>query len=88
MAHDVPYAYDLGVVSGYANREITLRDLEDEVLLLLALDHAGLDCFDESGTVVRVDDGLSDLENHVSSAPFADPILTRAAIPLSSALNG
>jgi hypothetical protein len=30
--------------------------------------------------VVRVDDGLSDLENHVSSAPFADSILTRAAL--------
>src|SRR3712207_7133759 len=58
-----------GVGSGNTDGQVTLSDLEHEVLLFLALDHSGFDSLDESGTVVRVDDGLSDLENHVSSAP-------------------
>ena len=82
LADDVPDTDDLGVVGGNAHGQIALRDFEDEVLLLLALDHAGLNCFDERGTVVRVDDGLSDLENHVSSAPFAAASLSRQATPL------
>src|SRR5690606_2008980 len=81
LTHYVAHADDLSVICGDANRKITLRDLQDEVLLLLAFDHACFDRFDECGTVVRVDDGLSDLENHVSSAPFAGSMLARGFGP-------
>src|SRR5690606_24890594 len=81
LADDITHTDDLGVVGGDAHRKITLSDLENEVLLLLAFDDASLDRFDECCTVVRVDDGLSDLENHVSSAPFASSLLARATAP-------
>ena len=48
-----------------------LGDLELEIGALLALDGAGLHLFDESRTVVRVDDGLADSEAHVNVTPFA-----------------
>src|SRR5919112_4117406 len=82
LADHVPDADDFGVGSGNTDGKITLSNLEYEVLLLLALDHSSFDGLDESGTVVRVDDGLSDLENHVSSAPFATPRLPRLEIVL------
>ncbi|MCO5576786.1 hypothetical protein L7F22_030606 [Adiantum nelumboides] len=70
LTDHVADADDLDVVRGNAYRQITLSDLQDEVLNILTLDRSSLDRLDECGTVVRVDDGLSDLENHVSSGPF------------------
>ena len=87
LANHVADADDLGVVRGNPDGQVALRNLEDEVLLLLALDRPGLDGLDESGTVVRVDDGLADLENHVSSSPFRYPQVNTPGAAVSQGID-
>src|SRR5690606_20306377 len=72
LPDDVTHTDELGIVGGDADGQVALSDLEHEVDLVLALDGPGLDRLDERGTVVRVDDGLSDLERHVCLTPLAD----------------
>src|SRR5690349_10396556 len=79
LPDDIANPDDFGVLSGHLDGEIALGHLQDQVLACLSLDRPGFDRLDESGTVVRVDNGLSDLENHVSLAPFAGTRLTRLA---------
>ncbi len=70
LAHNVAHTHIFGVLSWDSNGEIALGDLQDEVLFLLAFDGAGFDRLDQCSTVVWIDDGVSDLENHQIRAPF------------------
>ena len=65
LADHVAHADDLGVLSGDEHRKVTLRYLQNEVDLLLALDGALLDCLDLGRAVMRVNNGLADLERHM-----------------------
>ena len=60
----------LGIVGGNPNGEITLGDLQDEIFLLFAFDGPGFDRLDQRSTVMWIDNGVSDLENHQIRAPF------------------
>jgi hypothetical protein len=84
LAHHVADPDDLGVRGRHLDGQVALGNLEDQVDLFLALDHAGLDGLDDSCPVVRVDDGLADLENHVSVTPFASPRISRRRPDLTS----
>lgn len=64
-----------------------MSDLQNQVLLLLTLDGAGFDSFDQRRTVMGVYDGVSDLENHVSRAPFDSTSLTRERTDHSSTVQ-
>ena len=68
-----------GIVVSPADGEVALSDLENEVLLVLSLDLADIDLFDESRSVMRVNDRLADLENHVLFSPFATLRISRVA---------
>src|SRR5690606_18294779 len=71
LTDDFAHTDHLGVFGGHPHRQVTLRDPEDEILLFLALDDPGLDCLDECGPVVGVDNGLADTKNHRFETPFA-----------------
>jgi hypothetical protein len=71
LADDIAHTHVLGVLGGHSNCQITLGDLQDEVFLLLAFDGSGFDRFDQCSTVVWIDNGVSDLKNHLIRAPFA-----------------
>src|SRR5690606_23835537 len=89
LSDDFTNADNLGVLGGNPHRQVTLRDPEDEVLLLLALDDPGLDCLDECGPVVGVDNGLADTKSHRFETPFAVSRVTRVnplALPEARAL--
>src|ERR1700682_1481118 len=73
----VTHADILGVVGGYSNGEVSLRHFQNEIFLLFAFDGSGFDRLDQRSTVVWIDNGVSDLENHQIRAPFDVPILTR-----------
>ena len=83
LANHLAHADDLGVFGGHPHRQVTLSDPEDEILLFLALDDPSLDCLDECGPVVGVDNGLADTENHRFETPFAVSRVTRprAVVP-------
>ncbi|KFC50146.1 hypothetical protein GY12_22100 [Micrococcus luteus] len=63
--HDVTHADEVDVLRRDLDGQVSLRHLELEVHLLLPLDGAHLDLLDPRSTVMGVDDGLSDLKNHV-----------------------
>ena len=69
VVHDVPHADQVHVLRGDLDGQVALRHLELEVHLLFALDGARLDLLDPRRTMVGIDDGLSDLENHMK-CPF------------------
>src|SRR4051812_25268831 len=77
LANHFAHADDLGVLSGHPNRQVTLGDAQDKILLFLALDDPSFDCLDECGPVVGVNNGLADTENHRFEAPFAVSRVTR-----------
>ena len=81
LADDVTNADDLGVVSGYQNGQIALRDLQNQVGLLLALDRALLDCFDLGRPVMGVNHGLADLKRHVCGPLSTSSRVTRPRSP-------
>ena len=54
-----------------------LKHQNHEVLLFHALDRSSLDCLDECGPVVGVNNGLADTENHRFETPFAVSRVTR-----------
>src|SRR3954447_9723052 len=83
LADHLAHADDLGVLSGHTDRQVPLSDPEDEVLLLHALDRPSLDCLDECGPVVGVNNGLADTENHRFETPFAVPRVTRSGTDVS-----
>ena len=56
----------LGLVGGHRERHLAVRDLQDEVLALLAPDLEGLLPIDDRSTVVRVDDAVADFEGHAT----------------------
>ena len=70
LAHHVANTDVLSVFCGYSNGQIALRNLEDEIFFLLAFDGPGFNRLDQCCTVVWVNDGVSDLENHQIRAPF------------------
>jgi len=75
-AYHIPNAHQLGIVSGNAYGQVTLVDLEDQISPILAFYGASLDRFDASSPVVRIDDGIADVERHVASTPSAETHLT------------
>src|ERR1700735_4111194 len=77
LPDNVPYAYQLRIVSGNAYGQVTLVDLENEVRLVLTLDRTGLDLFDASSPMVGVDDRVADLKSHVAHTPSAKAMLAR-----------
>ena len=81
LSDDVADADELAVLGRNLDRQVALGDLELEVELVLALDRAGLDLFDECGPVVGVHDRLADLENHVLFSPFATSRIPRRRRP-------
>src|SRR6185312_14676099 len=83
LAHHVTHADDLGVRGRNLDGQIALGNLQHQIDLFLALDDAGLDGLDDSCPVVRVDDGLADLENHVCVTPFAPSRITRPEAELT-----
>jgi hypothetical protein len=70
LTDDVADPYVLRIVRRDSNREVPLGDLQDEVFLLFAFDGSGFDRFDQCSTVVGINNGVSDLENHQFRAPF------------------
>ena len=70
LADHVTHADILSVVRRYSNGQITLGALQDEVFLLFAFDGPGFDRLDQCSTVMWIDNGVSDLENHQIRAPF------------------
>jgi hypothetical protein len=70
LVDDVAYADEVDVVSRNANGQVTLRNLQDEVLTFLSFDDPGLDRLDERGPVMGVDNRFADLESHVFLSPF------------------
>lgn len=52
LADDVAYAHVLCVVCGNPYGEIALSNLENEIFLLLTLDGAGFNSFDQRRTVM------------------------------------
>ena len=70
LSDDIAHAHIFGIVCGNTNGEISLRNLQDEIFLLLALDGPGFDRLDQRSTVVRINNGVSDLKNHQFRAPF------------------
>lgn len=83
----VTYAYILCVVCGNPYGEIALSNLENEIFLLLTLDGADFDSFDQRRTVMGVYDGVSDLKNHLSRAPFDLSSLTRDRFQVASTVQ-
>src|SRR5699024_1221440 len=77
LVDHVTNAHVLGVGRRYPNRQITLRDAEHQVLLVLALDLPHLDRFDQRRAMMGVNNGVSDTEIHVCDSPFNVPIITR-----------
>ena len=75
-------ADEVDVVSGNANREIALGDLEHEVEPVLALDGPRLDLRDQRRAVVRVDNRLADLESHTWTPSVASKDNTQPIIAL------
>src|SRR5690606_24855373 len=70
LADDVTHADQVDIVCRHLDRQVTLGDIELEVEFLLALDDALLDLNGGCSTVVRVNDGFADLEEHgYSSIP-------------------
>src|SRR5262249_58848774 len=76
----IPYTDKFRVVCWNPHRQVTLIDLENEVGPILALDRTDLDFLDPSSPMVRIDDGVADLESHVARTPSAAPILPRGAM--------
>ena len=68
LADDVAHADQIAVLRRNLDREVALGHLQDEVLLLHALDRSDLDLFDERRPVVRVNDRISDCELHKYSS--------------------
>jgi hypothetical protein len=83
FADHFAHADDLGVLSGHTDRQVALGDTQDEVLLFHALDGPSLDCLDECGPVVGVNNGLADTENHRFETPFAVSRVTRSGSDVS-----
>jgi hypothetical protein len=77
FSDNLAHTDDFGVFGGHPHRQVTLSNPQNEVKLFLALDDAGLDCLDECGPVVGVDNGLADTENHRFETPFAVSRVTR-----------
>jgi len=77
LADHFAHADDFGVLSGHPNGQVALSDTQNQILLRLALDDPSLDCLDECGPVVGVNNGLADTENHRFEAPFAVSRVTR-----------
>src|SRR5690606_5976198 len=71
LAHHVADADVFGVRGGHAYRKITLVDPEDEVRPFLALNGSSFDRLDTSSPVMGIDNGVADLESHVTSTPSA-----------------
>ncbi|GMA87603.1 hypothetical protein GCM10025868_28530 [Angustibacter aerolatus] len=84
LTDDVADADQVAVLCGDLDGQITLRDLQDEVELVLALDRAGLDLLDQGRTVVGVHDRLADFEHHVMFSPFATTRIPRQGPPQKS----
>ena len=57
--------------------QVALSHLEHEIEFLFTFDDARFNRIDESSPVMRVNDGLADLESHVSRAPSASTSVTR-----------
>lgn len=70
LPDDIANTDVLRVICGYPNSQVSLRDLQDEIFFLLAFDGPGFDRLDQRSTVVWIDNGVSDLENHQIRAPF------------------
>jgi hypothetical protein len=80
LPDDVANADDLGILGRNQNRQITLSNLQPEVGLLHSLEKSLFDGLDQCGTVMRVNDGLADLECHVVEAPI--DCMSAPALPL------
>ncbi len=87
LSNNVAHSDVLCVICRNSHCEVALRDFQNQIFLLLTLDGARFDSFDQRRTVVGVYDGVSDLENHVSRAPFDSPSLTRDYPVLSSTVQ-
>jgi hypothetical protein len=77
LADDVAHTDEVTVLGGDLDGQIALGDLEGEVELVLSLDRAGGDVFDQCRPVVGVHDHFADLENHVLFSPFATTRIPR-----------
>ena len=77
----VAHADDLGVLGRHEHGQITLRDLQPEVCLLDALEDPLFDGLDQRGPMMRVDNGLTDLESHVFVPLSTNTRVTRATCP-------
>src|SRR5690606_29143398 len=65
LTYHVTYADKINVLSWNLDGQVSLSHLELEIHFLFALDLAHLDLFDHCGTVMRVDNSLANLKNHV-----------------------
>src|SRR6202022_1442320 len=57
LSDDVADAHLFGIVCGYSNCQVTLRNLQDEIFFLLAFDGPGFDRLYLRSTVVWIDNG-------------------------------
>ncbi|MBG9885578.1 hypothetical protein ABE10_03035, partial [Bacillus toyonensis] len=63
-ADHVAHADEVDVLSRDLDDEVSLRDVQLQILLCLALDHPVFDLDDRRGAVVGIDDGLANLKKH------------------------
>jgi len=69
--HHVPNSDQVEVAGRNPNHQVVLpHDAQDEIQLLLALDRPGFDVFDHGGTVIGVNDGLTNSKSHDLLGPF------------------
>src|SRR5680860_221306 len=64
-ANDVADTHEIAVLGGHLDGQIALGNLEHQVDLFLAPDGASPHLFNQSRTVVRVNNRLANLERHV-----------------------
>jgi hypothetical protein len=70
LADHVTDADKVDVLGRDSDGQITLGDLEDEILTCNALDLAGLDRLDQCSAVVGIDHRFADVKSHIVKAPF------------------
>src|SRR5690606_38924273 len=57
-------ADQVDILCGHLDDQVTLGDIQLEILLRLTLDHPVLDLDDRRSPVVRIDDGFANLKKH------------------------
>ncbi|MCY1187320.1 hypothetical protein D9M73_282830 [compost metagenome] len=65
LTNYIAHTNEIDIFCRNLDGQITLGNLKLEIHLLFALDGAHLDLFDHCCTVVRVDNCLANLKNHV-----------------------